>query len=344
VADSAQVEGWFGHVEEVIQRYNIQPQDIWNVDEIGLLMGHSQEEDVAFDRRTGPPPSLASETTWASVIECVNAAGESIKPLVLHRGPGHEEPLDRWWPPSRECPDWYYGFTAKGWAWNEYCYSWLTDVFLPQTRRGSNWRLLTLDGLGSHATGEFQWECLSNQVAIIYLLPHTSHLIQPCDLGPFAHLKHFYSRNLKTFVSQGAEVDRAQFNVLYAQTRQSGMQPQYIQTGWSRSGLYPLNPERILQAPDFERHRQVTPEFAPHRPVTPEIISSPNEYSTPKNRVQFEEIALDIRATLTPTLQHQLDRLRHAYFHESSARICLSVTSQMLKDGRLKRRTVSNNG
>jgi hypothetical protein len=200
------------------------------MDEIGFQMGHSQKENVVFDRRTGPPTSLASGTTsWASVIECINAAGQSIKPLVLHRGRVPHEPLDRWFPPSHECPDWYYGFTAKGWTSNEYGYSWLTDIFLPQTRPGPNWRLLILDGHGSHTTGEFQWECLSNQVALIYLLPHTSHLVQPCDLGAFAHLKRFYSRNLKTFISRGkAEVNRAQFNVLYAQTRQSGMKPQYI--------------------------------------------------------------------------------------------------------------------
>jgi hypothetical protein len=85
----------------------------------------------------------------------------------------------------------------------------LKRVFIPQSRRGrseedtSYWRLLILDGHGSHTTGEFIFECLINQVLLIYLLPHTSHLCQPCDFGPFAQLTSFYSKHLKSYILAG---------------------------------------------------------------------------------------------------------------------------------------------
>ena len=59
----SQIEGWFTHVDDVVQRFNIHPQDRWNMDEIGYQLSHSQNELVVFDRRTGPPLSLASGST-----------------------------------------------------------------------------------------------------------------------------------------------------------------------------------------------------------------------------------------------------------------------------------------
>src|SRR5947209_3639573 len=99
----SQIEGWFTHVDDVVQRFNIHPQDRWNMDEIGYQLSHSQNELVMFDRRTGPPLSLASGSTgWCSVLESTSAAGDTMKPLVIHRGAA----LDRWFPSSPECPHW----------------------------------------------------------------------------------------------------------------------------------------------------------------------------------------------------------------------------------------------
>src|SRR3954453_18298938 len=61
----------------------------------------------------------------------------------------------------------------------------------------------SLTATGSHTQGVFIFECLINQALIVYLLPHTSHLSQPCDLGPFCHLKSYYSKNLKSFIAPG---------------------------------------------------------------------------------------------------------------------------------------------
>ena len=59
----SQIEGWFAHVDDVVQRFNIHPQDRWNMDKIGYQLNHSQNELVVFDRRTGAPLSLASGST-----------------------------------------------------------------------------------------------------------------------------------------------------------------------------------------------------------------------------------------------------------------------------------------
>ena len=50
-------------------------------------------------------------------------------------------------------------------------------------------RFLLLDGHGSHADVEFMWTCYQNKIACLYLLAHTSHILQPLDLAPFSEVK-----------------------------------------------------------------------------------------------------------------------------------------------------------
>jgi hypothetical protein len=66
------------------------------MDEIGYQLSHSQNELVVFDRRTEAPLSLASGLIdWCSVLESISATGDTIKPLVIHRGVIPDKSLDR---------------------------------------------------------------------------------------------------------------------------------------------------------------------------------------------------------------------------------------------------------
>ena len=123
------------------------------------------------------------------------------------------------------------------------------------------------------------------------MLPHTSHLCQPCDLGLFAQLKSFYLKRLKSYILAGeTRINRAQFDILYAQTRELGMNHQYITASWRRSGLYPLNVQKVLERPEIARYRQTTPELRPPQ-------SSVN--LTPQDDWEYCEISKRLAAKLT---------------------------------------------
>jgi hypothetical protein len=58
-----------------------------------------------------------------------------------------------------------------------------------------------------------------------------SRFLNP-DLGPFTHLKSYYSKNLKSFIALGdTQVTRARFNVLYHRVREESLTAQYILAG-----------------------------------------------------------------------------------------------------------------
>ena len=64
------------------------------------------------------------------------------------------------WFTAEDIPDWLITTTSKGWTSNNIGLRWLKQVFLPETAHTlSNgqiaYRMLLLDGHGSHATKEF---------------------------------------------------------------------------------------------------------------------------------------------------------------------------------------------
>jgi len=79
---------------------------------------------------------------------------------------------------------------------DEVALEWLIKVFLPSTRPKDNkeTRLLIFDGHGSYQTTEFMWQCYLANVYLLYLPPHTSHVLQPLDCAVFSLLKQAYRR------------------------------------------------------------------------------------------------------------------------------------------------------
>lgn len=86
-------------------------------------------------------------------IECINAAGKAIRPLVIHQGQDPYYPLDEWFPPTQRLPNWHWGFSKKGWTTDNYGARWFEYIFLPETHSEGRPRLLYMDAHLSHITG-----------------------------------------------------------------------------------------------------------------------------------------------------------------------------------------------
>jgi hypothetical protein len=119
---------------------------------------------------------------------------------------------------------------------------WLEKCFEPTTREKANGatRLLIYDGHGSHVTGSFLSHCLKHDIQVVLLLPHTSHLLQPLDVGVFSPLKHYLSRNLDKLVRTGiAKVEKCEWVECFAKARPLALTSKNIQSGFKATGIYP---------------------------------------------------------------------------------------------------------
>ena len=140
---------------------------MWNMDEVGARRNHHQSQFACFDRRSGSPVSITnSNTNWSSSVECINAAGRAIKPLVIHQGQDPYHPLDEWFPPTQYLPNWHWGFSKKGWTTNAYGARWFEHIFLPETDSDGRPRLLYMDAQSSYIIGEIQALAVKHNVQV----------------------------------------------------------------------------------------------------------------------------------------------------------------------------------
>lgn len=73
-------------------------------------------------------------------------------------------------------------------------------------------RLLILDGQRSHHTREFLLDAVEHNIIVLCRPAHTSHVLQPLDVGLFASLQHHYSSELDKWTSHGlTSVQRREF-------------------------------------------------------------------------------------------------------------------------------------
>jgi hypothetical protein len=148
----------------------------------------------------------------------------------------------QWFPVGlKDYEGWEFTATDNGWTSDATALEWLQKVFLPQTapHNPSDTRLLVLDGHGSHETTEFMWECYSNNVYLLFLPPHTSHVLQPLDLSVFAPLKRAYRKQLGflSLLNDSTPIGKQNFLACYRKARISSLIAINIKAGWQALGL-----------------------------------------------------------------------------------------------------------
>ena len=187
--------------------------------------------------------------TWiresVSIIEAVSADGYFLPPLVIYRGRNiWEDTIEADGPAHRASIA-----TLNGYTSNEVLFQWLTTVFEPHTKRRQrgNYRLLLLDSYKSHLLARFIRFCCLNQILLLVLPAHTSHLLQPLDVAIFGPLGHFYNAEIDKISKAGGKViDKIQFLQCLKIARRQACTLHNVQSAWAKAGLEPFNPQRVL--------------------------------------------------------------------------------------------------
>jgi hypothetical protein len=118
--------------------------------------------------------------------------------------------------------DWRIEVSANRWTTDQIGLWWLEKCFIPvitaRTKGGS--RLLVLDGHGSHLTPDFDKMCKDNNIVCICMPPHSSHLLQPLDVGCFGLLKRAYGGLVEAKMRLGYNhIDKLDFLKAYPAAR-----------------------------------------------------------------------------------------------------------------------------
>ena len=144
------------------------------------------------DRRGRPKNLQPGDRQWTTVIQGVNATGWTIPPFIIFPGMHH---LSAWYEEEVIPLIWVVTISENGWTTNKLGVQWLKHFDAhTKGRTAGEYRLLIIDGHESHDSIEFQQYCKDNKIITLCMPPHSSHLLQPLDLGCFSPLKKAYGR------------------------------------------------------------------------------------------------------------------------------------------------------
>ena len=93
------------------------------------------------------------------------------------------------------------------------------------------------------------WLAFTNNIQLLFLTAHTSHVLQPLDVAIFGPLKAKYRAQLNNCLSSltsDSVARKRAFLELYRRVRIHGMAESNIQAGWEASGLWPVSLRKPL--------------------------------------------------------------------------------------------------
>jgi hypothetical protein len=215
-----------------------------------------------------------------TVIEAVNSTGWALPSYVIFKATKY---LQEGW--FETLPnDWKINISDNRWTTDKIGMDWLINHFIPHTngRVMGRYRMLVLDGHGSHLTAKFDCTCTENYIIPICMPPHSSHLLQPLDVSCFAVLKRQYGQLVEQRMRLGFNhIDKIDFLTAFPKARTMAYKAETIRNGFAATGLVLFDPNRVYQ--------QLTVRL--RTPTPPRSRGSNSQSSclqTPQNPRQFK--------------------------------------------------------
>ena len=98
--------------------------------------------------------------------------------------------------------------TENGWTNNDVCKAWFLKQFLPHAKKHSDPDfpiVLLHDGHGSHLTVDMIDPAMVENTELVCLPEHTTHRLQPCDVGAFGPLKREWNKRVEAYLARTGE-------------------------------------------------------------------------------------------------------------------------------------------
>jgi hypothetical protein len=203
-----------------------------------------------------------------------------------------------------------------------------------------------MDGHGSHLTPKFDEICMANNIITICMPAHSSHLLQPLDVGCFGILKHFYGQYVQDIARLGTtHIDKLDFLDIYPKARAATYKTSVIIASFTGSGIIPYSPERVLQKLDI---RPTTP--TPPPPSRGSNSSNNFIPHTPYKSVNFRrQIAsinhlIEEQSVINTDIQQQLEQVSKGAqkLANNHAILKANMTRVMAENGRKQRKNTIN--
>ena len=184
-------------------------------------------------------------------MSTICADGTVLPPALIYQaktGLIQDTWLQDW---KKEKHDCFFASSPSGPITDELGLEWLRTVFDRNTKDKArrNWRLLILDGHGSHITMKFIEFCHQNKILLPIFPPRATHTLQPLDVCLFRPLSRAYSDELARFMyacQKFSAFFKRDFFRLFWKAWEVSLTAENILAGFEATGLLPFHPDRVI--------------------------------------------------------------------------------------------------
>jgi hypothetical protein len=247
---------YFTVVEQNIEKYNILPQNRYNMDEKGFMAGVLGKQKRVFSkaswtRNYKKQASHDGSREWITLLACIGADGTVLPPGLIFSADS-KTPQSSWLSDvDKKKHSVYTTVTASGWSNDNAGLGWVEQVFEPLTRAKARrkWRLLIMDGHSSHITMEFLTFCVERKILVLIFPPHSTQTLQPLDVACFSPLVQAYTKALGEHLHRQQNLvgfKKDHFFSLFWKAWKSSFTVELVKRAFEVVGIEPVNPSVIL--------------------------------------------------------------------------------------------------
>ncbi|XP_048238250.1 MFS-type transporter clz9-like [Haliotis rufescens] len=201
-ATKENIARYFEELSQVIKKHSFDnsPHAIFNIDEKGLSTDVTPPKIVAgVNCKAQTVTSGKSKTV--TMIAAVSAVGGNVPPYFVFPGQRMREELL-----SEATPGASGTVSKTGWSNTDVFSTYMKDhlaKYLP-AREADSPVLILYDGHKSHVSlGLIEW-ARQNHIILFVLPPHTSHLLQPLDIGCYGPFQTTWIRACHSFLRENS--------------------------------------------------------------------------------------------------------------------------------------------
>ncbi|XP_067649044.1 uncharacterized protein [Haliotis asinina] len=234
-------------VVDMASTYTAVLERIYNVDEKGLKQNHSPPSIVTSLEAAAKTPAVVSgKGSTVTVTGCGNALGNQIPPYSVFPGKRMRPEL------LKDCTSGADGtVTESGWSNTEVFLYYLEHHFAKfvQGRDSNNKILILYDGHKSHISLPLIDWAKEHKIILFTLRAHTSHVLQPLDLGCFGPFERIYNNECHKFMRSNActGIDRFSVCDLACKAYGKALSTHNLRSSFKKSGIHPFDPLAVDQ-------------------------------------------------------------------------------------------------
>ncbi|OHW94805.1 pogo transposable element with krab domain [Colletotrichum incanum] len=340
-------------IQNTIAKYGIVDSDIYNFDETGFMMGVIAAGMVvtSTERRSNTKMAQPGNREWVTVIQAINSQGYNVPPYIIVAGQYH---LSTWYTETSSTPDWVIATSVNGWTTNERGLDWVKHFdrhTKPQTK--GKYSLLVVDGHESHHSADFELYCKANDIVTLCMPAHSSHILQPLDVGCFGPLKKAYGRQIEDRMRRGVtHITKEDFFPAYREAFSKAMTEKNIKGGFRGAGIVPLSAESVLSKLDIRLHTPTPPGSLPQTPL-PWVSMTPSNPTEASPQSNFIKSRISRHQSSSPTsIYEAVERLskgtrgimHHVALLRSEVQVLREENNQLSRRRRVEEETRRSSG